>query len=94
MGYFDGQVAWVTGGGRGIGRAAALALASQGAAVAVVSRTQSEMEEVIAEIRSHGGKAIASLLDVSNWDMVHGAVIDLRTQPELLEKIDRALHPD
>ena len=51
MGYFDGQVAWVTGGGRGIGRAAALALASQGAAVAVVSRTQSEMDEVIAEVR-------------------------------------------
>src|SRR5512137_1222028 len=70
MGYFDGQVAWVTGGGRGIGRAAALALASQGAAVAVVSRTQSEMDEVIAEVRAHGGKAIASLLDVSNWDMV------------------------
>ncbi len=71
MGYFDGQVAWVTGAGRGIGRAAALALASQGAAVAVVSRTQSEMEEVIAEVRAHGGKAIASLLDVSNWDMVN-----------------------
>ena len=51
MGYFDGQVAWVTGAGRGIGRAAALALASQGAAVAVVSRTQSEMDEVIAEVR-------------------------------------------
>ncbi len=71
MGFFDGQVAWVTGAGRGIGRAAALLLASQGAAVAVVSRTQSEMEEVIAEIRARGGKAIASLLDVSNWDMVN-----------------------
>ena len=71
MGYFDGQVAWVTGGGRGIGRAAALALAAQGAAVAVVSRTQSETEEVIAEVRACGGKAISSLLDVSNWDMVN-----------------------
>ena len=71
MGYFDGQVAWVTGAGRGIGRAAALALAAQGAAVAVVSRTQSEMDEVIAEVRAHGGMAISSLLDVSNWDMVN-----------------------
>ncbi len=71
MGYFDGQVAWVTGAGRGIGRATALALAAQGAAVAVVSRTQSEMDEVIAAIRAQGGKAIASLLDVSNWDMVN-----------------------
>jgi len=70
MRHFDGQVAWVTGAGRGIGKAAALALAAQGAAVAVVSRTQSEVEEVVTRIRSQGGKAIASLLDVSNWDMV------------------------
>ncbi len=71
MGLFEGQVAWVTGAGRGIGRAAALALAGQGAAVAVVSRTQNEVEQVAQEIRSRGGKAIASLLDVSNWDMVN-----------------------
>jgi NAD(P)-dependent dehydrogenase (short-subunit alcohol dehydrogenase family) len=49
----------------------ALALAEQGAAVALVSRTQSEVEQVAEEIRSRGGTAIASLLDVSNWDMVH-----------------------
>ena len=71
MGLFEGQVAWVTGAGRGIGRAVALALAEQGAAVALVSRTQSEVEQVAEEIRSRGGTAIASLLDVSNWDMVH-----------------------
>ncbi|CAG0931407.1 3-oxoacyl-[acyl-carrier protein] reductase [Thermoflexales bacterium] len=71
MGLFEGQVAWVTGAGRGIGRAVALALAEQGAAVALVSRTQHEIEMVAQEIRSHGGTAIASLLDVSNWDMVH-----------------------
>ncbi|HTP07842.1 MAG TPA: SDR family oxidoreductase [Anaerolineae bacterium] len=71
MGLFEGQAAWVTGAGRGIGRATALALAEQGAAVALVSRTQSEVERVAEEIRSRGGKAIASLLDVSNWDMVN-----------------------
>jgi NAD(P)-dependent dehydrogenase (short-subunit alcohol dehydrogenase family) len=70
MGFFDGQVAWVTGGGRGIGRAAAMALAEQGAAIAIVSRTQSELDQTADEIRLHGGKVIASLLDVSNWDMV------------------------
>lgn len=74
MGLFKGQVAWVTGAGRGIGRAAALALAKQGAAVALVSRTQNEVEQVAQEIRSWGGTAIASLLDVSNWDMVHWTV--------------------
>jgi NAD(P)-dependent dehydrogenase (short-subunit alcohol dehydrogenase family) len=71
MGLFEGQVAWVTGAGRGIGRATALALAEQGAAVAVVSRTQSEVEQVAEEIRARGGTALASLLDVSNWDMVN-----------------------
>ena len=70
MGLFEGQVAWVTGAGRGIGRAVALALAEQGAALALVSRTQSEVEQVADEIRARGGTAIASLLDVSNWDMV------------------------
>ena len=71
MGLFEGQVAWVTGAGRGIGRATTLALAEQGAAVALASRTPSEMEEVMAQVRARGGIAITSLLDVSNWDMVH-----------------------
>jgi 3-oxoacyl-[acyl-carrier protein] reductase len=70
MGLFEGQVAWVTGAGRGIGRAVALALAEQGAAVALVSRTQNEVERAAEEIRARGSTAIASMLDVSNWDMV------------------------
>ena len=74
MGLFEGQVAWVTGAGLGIGRAAALMLAEQGASVALVSRTQSEVEQVAQEIRSRGGTALASLLDVSNWDMVSWTV--------------------
>ncbi len=71
MGLFEGQVAWVTGAGRGIGRAVALALAEQGAAVALVSRTQREVEQVAGEIRSRGGVAIALMLDVSNWEMIN-----------------------
>ena len=70
MALLSGQVAWITGGGRGIGRAAALALAEQGAAVAVASRTQSEVDHVVEEIAAGGGKSIAVMLDVSNWDMV------------------------
>ena len=73
MGLLDGQIAWVTGGGRGIGRAASLALAEQGAAVAVVSRRQTEIDQVAEEIRSQGGRSVAALLDVSNWDMVDWA---------------------
>jgi NAD(P)-dependent dehydrogenase (short-subunit alcohol dehydrogenase family) len=71
MGVLEGQVAWITGAGRGLGRAVALALADQGAAVAVVSRTPEEVEAVSVEVRARGGKAIAAVLDVSNWDMVN-----------------------
>lgn len=70
MGLFDGQGAWVTGAGRGIGRGAALALADQGAKVALVSRTQAEVDHVTDEITQRGGQALATMLDVSNWDML------------------------
>ena len=70
MSIFSGQTAWVTGGGRGIGRAAALALASLGASVAVSARTQSEVDEVAGELRDLGASAEAFVCDVSDWQAV------------------------
>ncbi len=61
----EGQVAVVTGSGRGIGRAMARRFAAEGAAVVVASRTAAEVEGVAAEIEKHGGRAAGLAADVS-----------------------------
>ena len=61
-----GRVALVTGGGRGIGRAAALALADAGAKVAVVARSSDEVAEVAGLIVANGGAGAAITADVGD----------------------------
>ena len=61
----EGQVAIVTGGGRGIGRAIARRFASEGAAVLVTARSQNEVQQIASEIQNSGGRAFAMTADVS-----------------------------
>jgi 3-oxoacyl-[acyl-carrier protein] reductase len=71
-----GKVAVVTGAGRGIGRAIALAYASAGAAVCCAARTAAEIDATAAEIVAGGGRALAIPTDVTD----HSAVLALMAQ--------------
>src|SRR5262245_30609476 len=65
-GGVGGKVAMVTGGGSGIGRAAALRVAADGADVLVTDIAQENAERVAAEIVAKGGRAVAMAVDVSD----------------------------
>jgi NAD(P)-dependent dehydrogenase (short-subunit alcohol dehydrogenase family) len=64
-GAFDGRVAWITGGGSGIGEAGALSLAADGWSVVVSGRRKEALDAVVAKVNADGGKAEAIVLDVS-----------------------------
>jgi NAD(P)-dependent dehydrogenase (short-subunit alcohol dehydrogenase family) len=83
MGRLDGRVAIVTGAGRGIGRSVALLLAAQGAAVVVndlgaaldgSGSDAGPAQQVVTEISDAGGKAVASLADVSDHGAAEGLI--------------------
>ncbi len=81
-----GRAAIVTGGSRGLGRAIALALAGEGAAVAVVGRTEQVLDdrlpgtigETVTEIEAAGGRAVAIRADLTDRDDVGRLVAEAR----------------
>jgi NAD(P)-dependent dehydrogenase (short-subunit alcohol dehydrogenase family) len=68
------RVAIVTGGGRGIGRAIARGLAAEGATVAVISRSEDELEAVVADARELGGDGLALVVDCMDGQALKRAV--------------------
>jgi NAD(P)-dependent dehydrogenase (short-subunit alcohol dehydrogenase family) len=72
-----GQVAVVTGGGRGIGRAIARALAAAGASVAVVAQSADQLAETVAMIEKDGGTAVAQTADVTDPEAVRSKLAEV-----------------
>jgi NAD(P)-dependent dehydrogenase (short-subunit alcohol dehydrogenase family) len=70
----SGQVALITGGGRGIGRAIALRFVSEGAAVMLAATKREPLEATAAEIRKAGGRAATAVVDVADEAAVKAVV--------------------
>jgi citronellol/citronellal dehydrogenase len=73
-GLFDGRLAWVTGGGSGIGRCVAHELAALGALVVISGRTQAKLDAVAAEITADGGRCDTVAFDIRDEDAVKANV--------------------
>ncbi|MEU9455150.1 SDR family NAD(P)-dependent oxidoreductase [Streptomyces sp. NPDC048277] len=70
----DGKVAWVTGAGKGSGRAIAIALSQAGAHVVVTARTAADLESLAADLGAHGGKVLVLPGSVADSDVMRTAV--------------------
>jgi NAD(P)-dependent dehydrogenase (short-subunit alcohol dehydrogenase family) len=76
------RVSIVTGGGRGIGRAIALALGGRDTLVAVAGRTRSQLESVARELEANGGRGVAIEMDLTSEVAVNRGVEQLRAAAE------------
>lgn len=74
MESLKGKNALITGAGKGIGRAVAIALAKEGANVALMARTEEQLNEVAAEAKSHGVNVAVVVADVADMNAVNAAV--------------------
>jgi NAD(P)-dependent dehydrogenase (short-subunit alcohol dehydrogenase family) len=73
-GSFAGKVAFVTGAASGIGRAASLAFAREGAGVVAADISEHDTQETIRLIEEHGGRALAIRCDVTRAEDVKAAL--------------------
>jgi 3-oxoacyl-[acyl-carrier protein] reductase len=80
MNALDGQVAVVTGGGRGIGKAIALRLASEGADIAVIDVDGNTASATARDIQQSGRRSTTKVADVSDFRAIRGAVMEVAAE--------------
>jgi len=81
----ENQRAWVTGAGKGIGRALALALADKGWTVAVSARTEGDLQTLIAEAAGRPGRLVAFPADVIDQAGIEATVAKIEAELGLLD---------
>ncbi|GET43033.1 short-chain dehydrogenase/reductase SDR [Microseira wollei NIES-4236] len=69
-----GKVALITGAGSGIGKAAAILLAKEGAKVAALGRTEGDINKTVAQIEGNGGFAMPIVADISQPEQMQQAI--------------------
>lgn len=74
-----GKTALITGAGRGIGRATAIALAKEGVHLGLIGRTMSNLEKVTAELEQYDVNVSAAIADVADLEAVHQAVEHIKS---------------
>ena len=74
MESLKGKIALVTGAGKGIGRAIAIALAQEGVSIGLIARTEKDLQNVAAEVAALGVKTSIAIADVSDINSVNAAV--------------------
>src|SRR4051812_46891869 len=80
MGALDGKVAAITGASSGIGEATAVALASEGAAVAIGARREDRLSSLASRIEGDGGRALALRVDVADEESAAAFVTEAHSQ--------------
>lgn len=77
MEVLKSKKAIITGGGRGLGKATAIAFAKEGIDVAISGRNEDTLKRTVAELETYGIKAIYSVFDVSNYEQVKTGIKDI-----------------
>ncbi len=80
MQSLKGKIALVTGAGKGIGKAVAMALANEGSHVGLIARTQKDLDEVAAAIKLLGVNVATATADISNMEEVNSAVEKIKNE--------------